>query len=410
MKDLSYLKGKPIAVLGAGGIGKAIAADCVLSGQEVILCDLEPFAKVSLANLQNGFRFHGNQINKYGFFREGIAKFTKITTSVEEAIKDAELIVVALPAVGHEKFFRELIPHLRDGQIIHIFPDNYGTLVFRKIMREMKCDKKVVVGGWSSAPYGSRIEFEGPIMLPSTQIVYRAITLRGAALPTTDQEVFLESSKYIGAMDAITYGEGAVGGNTVMDTGFSNVNPILHCPGVILGVGALENYGVIYGDNKKDFSIYCHVYSPTVSKVQYKVYLEECAIAEAMGVGIQPFKEEEFFSRSNILGSEYMGEGMNVPFEDQYEMAIGTGPFSVNHRYMTEDIPVGCHVFHSLGKKFGIQTPVIDSMINMANAMLDRDFYSEGYTLDYLGIGHMNKEELLNYLNKGIYVESKLLV
>lgn len=387
MKDLSYLKGKPIAVLGAGGIGKAMAADCVLAGQEVILCDLEPFASTTLTNLKNGFRFHGNQINKFGFFREGVAKFQKITTSVAEAVKDAEIIIVALPAVGHTTFFKELIPNLRDGQIIHIFPDNYGTLLLRKMMREMHCDKKVVVGGWSSAPYGSRIESEGPFLLPSTRIIYRAITLRGAALPMTDQEVFLESVKYIGAMDAITQGLGPVGGNTVMDTGFSNVNPILHCPGVILGVGAMENYGVIYGDNKNDFSIYCHVYSPTVSKVQYAVYQEECAIASAMNVGIQPFQKEEFFSRSNILGSEYMGEGMEVPYEEVYEMALGTGPFSVNHRYLTEDIPIGCHVFHELGKKYGVKTPVIDSMIHLANAMLDRDFFAEGYTLEYLGIG-----------------------
>ena len=403
MKDLSYLAGKPIAILGAGGIGKAIAADCVLAGQEVVLCDIEPFAKTTLANLQNGFRFHGNQTNKFGFFREGVAKFQKITTSVAEAVKDAEIIIIALPAVGHTTFFKELIPHLRDGQIIHIFPDNYGTLLFRKLMQEMHCEKQVVVGGWSSAPYGSRIESEGPFLLPSTRIIYRAITLRGAALPMTDQEVFLESVKYIGAMDAITHGLGPVGGNTVMDTGFSNVNPILHCPGVILGVGAMENYGLIYGDNKNDFSIYCHVYSPTVSKVQYAVYQEECAIAEAMGVGIQPFAKEEFFSRSNILGSEYMGEGMHVPYEEVYEMALGTGPFSVNHRYLTEDIPIGCHVFHELGKKFGVATPIIDSMIHMANAMLDRDFFAEGYTLDYLGIGHMTIDELFAYLDEGIY-------
>lgn len=403
MKDLSYLKEKTIAVLGAGGIGKAMAADCVLAGQEVILCDLEPFASKTLDNLKNGFRFHGNQTNRFGFFREGVAKFDKVTTSVAEAVKDAGIIIVALPAVGHKMFFKELIPHLQDGHIIHIFPDNYGTLVFRKMMREMGCEKKVVVGGWSSAPYGSRIESEGPFMLPSTRIIYRAITLRGAALPMTDQEVFLESVKYIGAMDAITNGLGPVGGYTVMDTGFSNVNPILHCPGVILGVGALENYGLIYGNNKYDFSIYCHVYSPTVSKVQYAVYQEECRIAEAMGVGIQPFAKEEFFSRSNILGSEYMGEGMYVPYEEVYEMALGTGPFSVDHRYMTEDIPIGCHVFHELGKKYGVATPVIDSMINMANAMLDRDFYAEGLKLEDLGIGHMNKEELLDYLNNGIY-------
>lgn len=403
MKDLTYLEQKPIAVLGAGGIGKAIAADCVLGGQDVILCDLEPFASKTLANLENGFRFHGAQTNKYGFYREGVAYFNKTTTSVKEAVEDAGIIIVAVPAVGHTIFFKEIIKYVKDGQIIHIFPDNYGTLLFRKLMREMNCDKKVVVGGWSSAPYGSRIDSEGKFLLPSASIFYRAITLRGAALPMTDQEVFLESTKYIRAMDAITKGEGPVGGNTVMDIGFSNVNPILHCPGVILGVGAMENYGVIYGDNKHDFSIYCHVYSPTVSQVQYTVYLEECGIAEAMGVGIQHFDKEQFFSRSNILGCEYMGEGMSAPYDEVFEMALGTGPFTVNHRYLTEDIPIGCHVFHELGKKYGVKTPVIDSMIAMASAMLERDFYAEGYTLDYLGIGNMNKEELLDYLNTGNY-------
>ena len=74
----------------------------------------------SLANLQNGFRFHGNQLNKFGFYREGVAKFDKVTTSVEEAVKDAEIIIVALPAVGHEAFFKELIPHTRVIIILNI--------------------------------------------------------------------------------------------------------------------------------------------------------------------------------------------------------------------------------------------------------------------------------------------------
>ncbi|GAB1475677.1 NAD/NADP-dependent octopine/nopaline dehydrogenase family protein [Bacillota bacterium] len=403
MKDLSYLNGKPVAVLGAGGIGKAIASDCVLGGQEVILCDIEPYAKISLSNLENGFRIHGDQLSRYGFRREGTAHFSKVTTSLKEALDAADILIVAVPAVGHTSFFKQMIPHLRDGQIIHIFPDNYGSLLFRKVMREMKSDKKVIVGGWSSAPFGSRIDMEGPYVLPSTRIMYRAVTLRGAALPMTDQEEFLESIKYIRAMDGISKGDGPTSADTVMDTGFSNVNPILHCPGVILGAGTIENYGLMYGGNKKDFSIYCHVYSPTVSKVQYAVYKEECALAEAMDVGIQFFREEQFYSRSNILGPEYMGDDMFVPFDEVFDMAIGTGPFKVDHRYLTEDIPIGCHVFHELGKKFGVKTPIVDSMITMASTMLGRDFYAEGYTLDYLDIGHMNKEELLDYLYKGNY-------
>ncbi len=406
MTNLNHLKDKPIAVLGAGAVGKAISADCVNAGSKVRICDLEPFASKTLFGVkEKGVKFYGDQLNLYGFERSGTAIYEKVTTDVAEAAEGAGIVIVTTPAMGHKPFFEKLIPALEDGMIIHIVPDNYGSMVLRKMMREAGCDKKVIIGGWSSSPYGSRVDIEGGVILPKIRVYYRAITLRGASLPSTDQEEFLESTKYIGAFDAITNGDGAAGGNTVMDIGFSNVNPILHCPGTILGVGVMENFGVVFGEDKYKFSIYSHAYCPSISQVQYSLYQEECALAEAIGVGIQHFEKKQFFSRENILGCEYMGMEYEIPFDQQDKIQYGTGPFSVENRYITEDIPVGCHVYHELGKKYGVKTPVVDSMINLASAMLETDFYEKGYTLDYLGIGHMTKEEMLKYLNEGIYVE-----
>ncbi|SKC42012.1 NAD/NADP-dependent octopine/nopaline dehydrogenase family protein [Maledivibacter halophilus] len=406
MRKMEYLKNKPIAVLGAGAVGKAQAADCALAGAKVRICDLQPFAERTLFGIERqGIKFYGQQLNLYGFERTGVAKFDKVTTDVAEAVKGAGIIIIATPSAGHRPFFEKLIPVLEDGQVIHIFPDNYGSLLLRKMMRQAGCNKDVIVGGWSSSPYGSRVDVKGGVVLPQIRVYYRAITLRGASLPSKDQEAFLESTKYMGSMDAITNGDGVVGGNTVFDTGFSNVNPILHCPGTLLGVGTMENYGVIFGENKYDFSIYTHAYCPSISQVQYTLYKEECELAKAMGVGIQHFDKKQFFSRENILGCEYMGKDYEIPFEEIDEIQIGTGPHNISHRYITEDIPVGCHVYHEIGKKFGVKTPIIDSMINIASAILEKDFYKEGYTLDYLGVGHMNKEQLLDYLHNGVYVD-----
>lgn len=408
MGDMSYLKEKPIAILGAGAVGKAMAADCALAGAKVRICDIPPFAEKTLFGVkEKGIRFYGEQLNLYSFERSGVARFDRVTTDVAEAVEGAGLVVVTTPALGHKAFFEKLIPALEDGMVIHIFPDNYGSLVLRRMMREAGCNKKVIIGGWSSSTYGSRVDIKGGVIMPSVRVYYRAITLRGASLPSSDQEDFLESANYLPCMDAVTQGEGAVGGDTVMDIGFSNVNPVLHCPGVILGLGTMENFGVIYGDDKYKFSIYSHVFCPSVSQVQYAFYQEEVALAKAMGVGIQPYKKEDFFSRENVLGLEYMGPNYKIPFDQQDYIQFGTGPFSVENRYITEDIPVGCHVYHELGKKFGVKTPVIDAMINIASAILERDFYAEGYTLDYLGIGHMTKEEMHKYLREGIYTEKK---
>ena len=63
MADMSYLKEKPIAVLGAGAVGKAMAADCALAGQKVRICDLEPFAEKTLFGVkEQGIKFYGDQM------------------------------------------------------------------------------------------------------------------------------------------------------------------------------------------------------------------------------------------------------------------------------------------------------------------------------------------------------------
>ncbi len=213
--------------------------------------------------------------------------------------------MIGTTTLGYKPFFEKLIPALEDGQVVHLFPDNYGSLLLRKMMKEAGCDKKVIIGGWSSSTYGSRVEVKGGVVLPKIRVYYRAITLRGAAMPACDTADFIESANCLPSMDAVTKGDGAVAGDTVLDIGFSNVNPVLHCPGTILGVSTMENWGVIYGENKYDYSIYSHAYCPSISQVQYTFYQEECALAQAVGVGIQPYDKEDFslermFSARNI--------------------------------------------------------------------------------------------------------------
>lgn len=410
MVDVEALRNAPIAILGGGAVGKTCGADCALAGQEVRICDLDPFFEKSLGSVERtGIRLQdkapGTQ-TKYGFRRMGRAFYSLVTNSVAEAVKDAKLIVVGIPSIAHEVFFKELIPCLEDGQIIHIIPDNYGSLKLRKMMREMNCDKDVIIGGWSSAPYGTRIDTEGGVMKPTCSLVYRAITLRGAALPAKDTEDFVESSKALGCFDAVTEGDGAVCGDTVLDIGFSNVNPVIHVPGTVLGVSTMENFNTVLNNNIHDYSIYSHSFCPSISEVQYQFYNEEIALAEAIGVGIQPFKKEVFYQRTSVLGEEYMGEGCDVPFDQQWEVGFGTGPFSINNRYVTEDVPVGCHVYHELGKKFGVPTPIIDSMIVLGGVMNKANYFETGLKLSELGIDHMDKEQLLAYLREGTYVEA----
>ena len=411
MANMEYLKDMPIAVLGGGAVGKSCAADMKLAGKEVRLYDMMPFAKNTLANLEKtGILLDGVQRNLYCFERSGRAYLDMVSSDMGKVVKGAGLIVIAAPAMAHEPFFRELIPHLEDGQVIHIFTDNYGTLLLRKMMREMGCTKQVIVGGWSSAPYGTRIESVGKFTFPYVGVKYRAITLRGASLPMSDIDAFMESSRYLPCIDAVTYGNGPEAGNTVLDTGFANINPVIHVPATILGVSTMENWGVIFGGyDKNSYSMYCHGLCPSICEVQYQFFEEEKALAKEIGVGTPQYAYESFFSRRSVLTQEYMGldkDGKdNVIFPlDQPSDEGNTGPNSINHRYLTEDVPVGCKIYHDLGVQYGVPTPVIDSMIVLAGSMHKKSFFETSkYNLAYLGIDNMPKEELLAYLNEGIY-------
>lgn len=405
MSKMDYLKSMPIVVIGAGAVGKTIAADCKLSGQNVRLYDAPPFAEKSLFNVERtGIEIDGIQRNLYNFKRSGVAKLDMVTTDMAQAITGAGIIVVAMPAIAHEKTFKNMIPYLEDGQVIHIFTDNFGTLLLRKSMRELKCAKKVIIGGWSSAPYGTRIETVGGFMFPHCSMKYRAISLRGATLPMTDIDDFIETTKYLGCLDAVTTGNGPVKGNTVLDIGFSNINPVIHVPATLLGVSTMENWGKIFGDfDKTGYSMYAHALCPSICEVQYKFYSEEIDLADAIGVGLDRYEKDDFFSRRSVLTLEYMGKGnMYLPL-DEPTTESNVGPNSIYHRYVTEDVPVGCKIYHDLGVAYGVKTPVIDSMIVLASTMVKKNYFEEGYTLDYIGIANMAKEELLLYLNEGIY-------
>lgn len=369
-------------------------------------------SKKSIENLEKtGILLDGVQNNLYGFERSGKAYLDLVSTDMGKVVKGAGLIVIAIPALAHEYYLRSLVPLLEDGQVIHIFTDNYASLLLRKFMREVDCKKKVIVGGWASAPYGTRIVKLGGFWMPHVEAKYRAITLRGATQPMTDIEEFIESAKYLPAMDSVTQGNGPVAGDTMLDIGFSNVNPVIHVPASVLGVSSMENWSLVYGNAPDTYSMYSHGLCPSIARVQWQFYQEEKSIADAIGIDIPHYDYEMFFSRRTILTQEYMGlnsEGKdNVVFPLDKPCDEGNvGPNSIDHRYFTEDIPVGCKIYHDLGMKFGVPTPVIDSMITIGGAYHEKNYFKEtNYSLDYLGIGNLDKEQLLKYLRTGTLPE-----
>lgn len=238
-------------------------------------------------------------------------------------------------------------------------------------------------------PYGVRVVEPGKL-----DCILRIRELICDALPSTDGGRFFETLKGLPAFDGTVE---LKRGDTIIGVDLSNPNPVIHVPGSILNVGAMEVSEMegTLGIPKGKYSMYKYGMSPAVSRTQFAFYQEERKIADAMGIKMAEYREDQFFWKGSIMGIEYW-----VPFVDVILPPI-VGPDSVEHRYFTEDIPVGTVMRYHLAKKFAVDVPIIESLIQLGSAVCKRDFLKEGISLGQLGIEDLTKEGIISYLREG---------
>jgi opine dehydrogenase len=86
---------------------------------------------------------------------------------------------------------------------------------------------------------------------------------------------------------------------------------------------------------------------------------------------------------------------------EQFAATSSKGPFSMQDRYVTEDIPMGASLSVSLARKAGVSTPTYDAMIHLASTVNETDFFRSGRTLENLGLGTLSLKQLDAYLRTG---------
>ena len=89
----------------------------------------------------------------------------------------------------------------------------------------------------------------------------------------------------------------------------------------------------------------------------------------------------------------------SVQVFESYKAITPGGPKSFDFRDITEDVPTGLVMLSALGRVMDIPTPTCEHMIQVVNKILKRDFYKEGFSLNKLGVDHLDKTALLNFLN-----------
>lgn len=358
------MKGKVIGVLGAGNGGSALAADMTLAGHSCRLFEFPEYAdNIEPIQAQGG-------IQVTGVARTGFARLETATTDLAEAVAGADLIMVTTVALAHERLAGELAPLLEDGQVVVLWPGSGGTLAFRQVWDEIGFDRHVYLAEAVTLPYCCR-RLEGP----GTVNIHRINGPRMlvAALPASDTSTVLE------ALEG-TYADMVQPGISILEPALYNPNIIVHPVGALLNMGRIEYTG-------GEFYMYKEGITPSVRKVIDAMDVERMALFTALGY--QPYTYDQVFHDCTSATPK--------PFAD----TSSKGPFSMQDRYVTEDIPMGTTLTASLARKAGVSTPTYDCMIHLASVVNETDYYATGRNLENLSLADLSLPELERYLQTG---------
>ena len=168
----------------------------------------------------------------------------------------------------------------------------------------------------------------------------------------------------------------------VIQTSLQNANPIIHPAVTLANAARIEGTG-------GDFLFYEEGVSDSTGRLIEALDKERIAIGAKLGISILP--DPQMGMRQGYMLENNYGSG--------YRKAPGflgiTAQPQLDHRYINEDVGYGLVFMSRLGKQVGIETPTIDSLIQLASVLMNRDYAGEALrTPESLGIGELTADQI----------------
>ncbi len=358
-----------VAVIGAGNGGKSMAADLAARGYSVTLYNRTP-AHIEAIQLRRGISL----ITEEG--REAFGPLKRVTSDIEEALRDARLVMVVVPACGHLPIALGAAPHLRDDHVVVLNPGRTGgALEFAQGLREAGCRAHPTICEAETFLFAARS------IGPAEARIFRTkFSVPIAALPTTrtEEAVALIQQVYPQFIPA----------KSVLYTSLNNMGAIFHPALTLLNAGWIES-------TRGDFEFYMNGVTPTTARVLEALDRERVTVAAAVGIRAQTALE--WLHRAYNATGETLYEAMHA--NEGY--AGIKAPSQMQHRYIFEEVPCSLIPIAELGRQYGVGTATIHVMIQLANTAYGRDYWREGRTLERMGVKGMSVQELHHYVDSG---------
>jgi len=357
-------------VIGAGHGGKAMAAHLALKGFPTALYNRTD-DHIAAIRIRGGI-----DLDSYEGVPRGFGRLALVTSNMAEALERAQIVMVVIPSTGHAEVARLAAPHLRDDHVVLLNPGRTGgALEFVHVLRESGCTAAATVAEAETLLYASRSE--GPAQARIFRIK-EAVPI--AALPATRTARALEAL-------APAFPQ-FIDGMSVLHTSLNNMGAIFHPALTLLNAGRIESTG-------GEFQFYVEGATRSVACVLETLDRERVTVAAALGIRAQTGLE--------WLRKAYDATGADLceAIQNQPGYRGIKAPSTLNHRYITEDVPMSLVPIAALGQRYGVSVGGIDSIIRLACVIHRTDYWRRGRSLKDLGIEGLSVHEVMRFVMEG---------
>ncbi|MFV0278541.1 MAG: NAD/NADP octopine/nopaline dehydrogenase family protein [Parahaliea sp.] len=359
-----------VAVLGGGHGCYAAAASLSHQGHEVQFWRRDRKALQQLAEAG-----HISLVDQAG---ERKVKLARITSCLSEAISGAKLVLIPLPATVHEQLAAELAPVLSTGQVVYLPPGTFGCYLFARAMHEAGNRADVSFAETGTLPYLARKHGSQRVVISGY-----ATRLPTGVFPSANTDRALNLLAGIFPVERC---------EDVLSAALMNAGPIIHPPLILMNAGPLEHFD--------SWDIHNEGTQPSIRRVTDALDGERIKLREALGYGEPHFPLRDHYNRAGE-GNEWMyGRAA-------HEKLVDSGDWREQidlqyHRYMVEDTHLGLSFMVSVGRWAGVPTPIAAGLLSIASAVVKRDLYAQGRTLENLSLAALDREAMSLLLARGI--------
>ena len=350
-----------IAIIGAGNGGQAISGYLSMIGYETSLYDIDE-TRICHLKSKGGIILEGRL--------QGFGKVSCITADLSEAVRGAEIIIITTVANAHSNVAKSIAPYLVDNQIIILSPGRTcGALVFKQTLRKCGCCKRVYLAEAQTLVYACRIVEDGCV-----NIIGIKDEVLLSALPASDTDHVMKMITPIYPCFKKT--------DNVLRTSLENIGAMFHPCVLLFNAATIERNEV--------FWFYRDMTEQVASFIE-KFDAERLAVGRAYGIQLLGVREWIKFAYNDTIGETLCERMRNNPAYHDIK-----SPSTIFTRQLMEDIPTGVLPIMELGKAAGVKTPLLESMVNICEALLNMDLRSTGRSLSNLGLAGLNKDEIIN--------------